>query len=486
MTLEQLHAKLLLQRADPLAHLRLRPTALGSGLTEASAVHDIKQQLQIIEIQSHNKLQYEISVVDGFYYGSKETNIKANAYIGSRIVVGSNRARKLGKRFIMLDSALVVAGFNVVFPIIGLHFVDQLGWAAASVGLALGVRQVSQQGLALFGGSLTDHFGGKPLIVLGMLLRASGFALMGFAATPLQLMVSLILSGLGGSLFDPARGALVVKLVRPAERPRFYSRMLMQETAAAVLGALLGTFLLDFDFRWTAMAGCSLFLLAALANALLLPSYRTSTPGTGALAAMRMPLRDKPFLILVLTLSGYYVLQTQLMLAVPVLLMQLSGSAKSVAWMYGMEAVMAVTLLYPMARLAERHFGLESRLMTGVGVMAISIGTLSLARGTLGVFAGVAVFYLGGLFADPAREALVARYAQARARASYIGLSRFGLALGGLFGYTTTGYLMDRARAIGMPALPWLVLSSIGMATVLALVWQFTPRAKLRLEKMVS
>jgi DHA1 family multidrug resistance protein-like MFS transporter len=401
-------------------------------------------------------------------------------------VVGSNRARRLGKRFVMLDNLLVVAGFNVVFPIIGLHFVDQLGWAAAAVGLALGVRQVSQQGLALFGGSLTDRFGGKPLIVLGMLLRAAGFALMGFAATPLQLMLSCILSGLGGSLFDPARGALVVKLVRPWERPRFYSRLIMQECAAAVLGALLGTFLLSFDFRWTAFGGCVLFVLAALANALLLPAYRTSTPGTGALTAMQMPLRDKPFVLLVLTLSGYYLLQTQLMLGVPVLVMQLSGSAQSVAWMYAMEAVLAVSLLYPMARLAERHFSLESRLTVGVAVMAASIAMLSLARGTAGVFAIIAVFYVGSLFADPAREALVARFAQARARASYIGLSRFGLALGGLFGYTGSGYLMDRARSLNMPALPWLALSSIGLATVLALCWQFAPRAKLRLEKMVS
>jgi len=118
--------------------------------------------------------------------------------------------------------------------------------------------------------------------------------------------------------------------------------------------------------------------------------------------------------------------------------------------------------------------------------MALSIGLLSLARGTFSVFAVVALFYTGGLFADPAREALVARFAQAKARASYIGLSRIGLAFGGLFGYTSSGYLMDRARALGMPALPWLVLSSIGLATVLALGWQFAPRAKLRLEKMVS
>ena len=83
------------------------------------------------------------------------------------------RARRMGKRFLMADHLLVVCGFYLVFPVVALHFVGQLGWAAASVGLALGVRQVAQQGLALFGGSLSDRFGAKPMIVAGMLLRAT-------------------------------------------------------------------------------------------------------------------------------------------------------------------------------------------------------------------------------------------------------------------------------------------------------------------------
>jgi DHA1 family multidrug resistance protein-like MFS transporter len=133
----------------------------------------------------------------------------------------------------MVDHVLVVTGFYLVFPIIGLHFVGQLGWSAASVGLALGARQMAQQGMALFGGSLSDRFGAKPLVVAGMLLRAGGFALMAFAANPAWLLASCVLSGLGGSLFEPARGALAAKLTRPAERQRFYSLLMMQESVSA-------------------------------------------------------------------------------------------------------------------------------------------------------------------------------------------------------------------------------------------------------------
>lgn len=62
---------------------------------------------------------------------------------------------------------LVVLGFFVVFPLISIRFVDDLGWAALLVGIALGLRQFIQQGLGIFGGAIADRFGAKPMIITG-------------------------------------------------------------------------------------------------------------------------------------------------------------------------------------------------------------------------------------------------------------------------------------------------------------------------------
>ena len=78
---------------------------------------------------------------------------------------------------------LVVLGF-CRFPLISIRFVDQMGWAALMVGIALGLRQFVQQGLGVFGGAIADRFGAKPMIVTGMLLRAAGFATMAIAHEP--------------------------------------------------------------------------------------------------------------------------------------------------------------------------------------------------------------------------------------------------------------------------------------------------------------
>lgn len=387
-----------------------------------------------------------------------------------------SQARSLGKYFLLLDNLLVVLGFFVVFPLISIRFVDQLGWAALIVGIALGLRQLLQQGLGIFGGAVADRFGAKPMIVTGMLLRAAGFATMAMADAPWILWFSCALSALGGTLFDPPRTALVIKLTRPHERGRFFSLLMMQDSAGAVVGALIGSWLLQYDFHFVCWVGAAIFVLAAGWNAWLLPAYRISTVRVPMKEGMLRVVRDRRFLTYVLTLTGYYMLAVQVMLMLPIVVNEITGSPAAVKWMYAIEAALSLSLLYPLARWGEKHFRLEQRLMAGLLLMTLSLLPIGLASSLQGVFTLICCFYLGSIIAEPARETLSASLADPRARGSYMGFSRLGLALGGALGYTGGGWMYDTGRMMNMPELPWLLLGAVGFATLLALYWQFSPR----------
>ncbi|BEM04652.1 multidrug resistance protein MdtH [Serratia marcescens] len=387
-----------------------------------------------------------------------------------------SQARSLGKYFLLLDNLLVVLGFFVVFPLISIRFVDQLGWAALIVGIALGLRQLLQQGLGIFGGAVADRFGAKPMIVTGMLLRAAGFATMAMADAPWILWFSCALSALGGTLFDPPRTALVIKLTRPHERGRFFSLLMMQDSAGAVVGALIGSWLLQYDFHFVCWVGAAIFVLAASWNTWLLPAYRISTVRVPMKEGMLRVVRDRRFLTYVLTLTGYYMLAVQVMLMLPIVVNEIAGSPAAVKWMYAIEAALSLSLLYPLARWGEKHFRLEQRLMAGLLLMTLSLLPIGLASSLQGVFTLICCFYLGSIIAEPARETLSASLADPRARGSYMGFSRLGLALGGALGYAGGGWMYDTGRMMNMPELPWLLLGAVGFATLLALYWQFSPR----------
>ncbi len=390
-----------------------------------------------------------------------------------------DRARFWGRWFLALDTTLVILGFFVVMPMISLRFVDQLGWAAGLVGLALGLRQLTQQGLGIFGGSLADRFGARPLIVTGMLLRAVGFATLAWADSGAMLIFSCFLSGLGGCLFDPPRAALVIKFTRPHERGRFISLLMMLESAGAVTGALLGSWLLRFDFTYVCLLGAGLFTLAALCNWTLLPAYRLSVKPTPMREGLGQVLADRAFCRLVLILSGYYMLWVQVMLIFPILVKQLSGTTTAVGWMYSLETALSLALLYPIARFSERRYRLENRLLAGILMMTVGIGLVAFVSTLSGLFVLLACFYLGIIICEPARETLMTRLANPTARGSYMGFSRLGLALGGMTGYVGGGSLYDFSLQQGQPALPWLVLGTIGVATMLLLARCFSRRPEL-------
>ena len=387
-----------------------------------------------------------------------------------------SQARNLGKYFLLIDNMLVVLGFFVVFPLISIRFVDQMGWAALLVGIALGLRQFVQQGLGIFGGAIADRFGAKPMIVTGMLLRAAGFATMGVAHEPWLLWFSCFLSGIGGTLFDPPRTALVVKLIRPRHRGRFFSLLMMQDSAGAVVGALLGSWLLQYDFRLVCATGAVLFILCAAFNAWLLPAWKLSTVRAPVREGLSRVTGDRRFVTYVLTLTGYYMLAVQVMLMLPIMVNDIAGSPSAVKWMYAIEASLSLTLLYPIARWSEKRFRLEQRLMAGLLLMTLSMMPIGLVGSLQQLFILICTFYIGSIIAEPARETLSAELADPRARGSYMGFSRLGLALGGALGYTGGGWLFDAGKALQQPELPWMMLGVVGFITLLALWWQFSQK----------
>jgi len=384
------------------------------------------------------------------------------------------RARRAGKRFILFDNMLLELGFSVVFPLMSVHFVEQLGWPAVIVGIALAIWQFIQSGTSIFGGAIADRFGVRPILVFGMLLRAAGFGLMAYADRAWILMLACALAAIGGMLFSPCRTALVIKLVRPRERGRFFSILMVEDSAFRVLGALLGTWLLlNYDFQRVCFAGMAMFILAAIWNAWKLPDYTLSSVRTPVVAGMVRAFKDKPFRRYVMILTGYYTLNVQVMLMMPLAVQAISGTPAAVGWMYAIGAIMALVLLYPLSRWSERHFRLEQRLMFGLGVMALSLMLVGYVETLWVLFTLVICFYLGSLIAEPARETLSAELADFRARGSYMGFSRMGAAVGGALGFSGGGWLYDLGTRSATPALPWLILAAIGLTTLWALFVQF-------------
>ncbi|KES16671.1 Major Facilitator Superfamily [Gilliamella apis SCGC AB-598-P17] len=398
-----------------------------------------------------------------------------------------SQVRKKGRYILLLDNLFIVLGFYVVFPLVSTHFVSQVGWSALFVGFALGFRQFVQQGFGLIGGAIADRFGAKPMIITGMFLRSIGFISMALATEHWLLLISCLLSALGGLLFDPPRMGLTIKFTRPHERGKFISLLMIQDNAGAVIGALIGGILIDYDFQLVCWCGAFIFFLCGIFNLIYLPAYHIAIGKAPIINGMKMVLKDRKFTHYVLTLTGYYVLWVQIMLMLPLTITNVSGSPSYVKWMYAIQATISLCLLYPLARISEKYFRLDQRLKFGLFLMSFAFIIIGFTSQLSILLSLIALFYFGAIIAEPARETLATVLTNPKAKGSYMGFSRLGLALGGFIGYTGAGWLYDLALQIGLPHLPWIILTLVGLLTLGYLEYLFKnepPMTKVKMRKI--
>ena len=102
-------------------------------------------------------------------------------------------------QLLLLNQFSINVGFYMLMPYLAVHLSGELALAGWAIGLVLGVRNFSQQGMFLIGGTLADRLGYKPLIVAGCALRTAGFGLLGFVDTLPALVIASAATGFANS-----------------------------------------------------------------------------------------------------------------------------------------------------------------------------------------------------------------------------------------------------------------------------------------------
>ncbi|WP_424950266.1 MFS transporter [Deinococcus sp.] len=376
---------------------------------------------------------------------------------------------------LIFNNFLMWGGFFMVIPLVTVHFSNGLGWAAATVGTVLGLRQMAQQGLTVFGGAYADRVGPRPLIASGLAVRALGFAAMGLADSFPTLLAAALLAGVGGGLFDAPKNAAVTALTRPEDRSRVFSLMGVAGNLGMVTGPLIGAWLSGAEFRTVTLVSGAVYLLALAVLLLLVPAIPGSAGSvagglgrSGGLAGLGTAVRDRRFVLFTLALSGYFILSTQINVAVTLRAVALAGP-QATAPLYGLQAGLAVLLQYPLLRLAERHLSPGVLLPLGVMLVGAALGLMSLAGSFPLLLACTALFSLGSMVVFPSQQTLIARLAPPGLVGSYFGFGALSLGLGGGIGSVLGGLLVDAGRRLHLPGLPWLVFLALGLLTALAL-----------------
>ncbi|MFJ8813763.1 MDR family MFS transporter [Amycolatopsis thermoflava] len=383
-------------------------------------------------------------------------------------------------RLLMVNQFTINLGFYILMPYLASYLSGPLGLAGWAVGLVLGVRNFSQQGMFLIGGTLADRFGYKPLIVAGCLLRTAGFGLLAAVNSLPSLIVASAATGFAGALFNPAVRAYLAADAG-SRRLEAFAVFNVFYQGGILAGPLVGLALTTVDFRLTCLVAAAVFAVLTIVQLRALPPRVQAEPGErrSVLSEWRSVAANRTFVLFSLVMIGSYVLSFQTYLALPMEARRVAGSATaSDALVAGLFAVSGVLALVGQLRITswfKARWSPGTCLVIGLSLMALGfVAPLAAARagsvaGAVALVLAAALVALGTVAVFPFEMDTVVRLSGERLVATHYGFYNTIVGVGILVGNLSTGTVFDLARTAGWPELPWLALAILGAGCALGL-----------------
>ncbi|MFM9372973.1 MFS transporter [Streptomyces sp. Da 82-17] len=394
------------------------------------------------------------------------------------------RGFPLAIRLLLVNQLGVNTGFYLLVPYLALHLSDDLGLSAAVVGIVLGVRNLSQQGLFLIGGSASDRLGARGVIIAGCALRTVGFGLFALGDGLPVLLAASVLSGLAGALFNPAVRAYLA-LEAGERKAEAFALFNVFATTGALIGPLLGSALLLVDFRTSALTAAGIFAVLTVAQALVLPARKVESSGNSVVADWREVVANRGFVAFALAMVGLFTMENQLYLLLP------DGARRATGWDGAAGIVFLVGTLTNLAlqlrvtRALKRRGSRARWISIGLALMGLSFlppmavglydgapdGLTDAALRALPVLAGALLLYLGVMIAQPFVMELIPGFGRPELTGTYFGLFYVVSGIAAAVGNTVVGWAMDTGAHTGLPWLPWLCCLSFGLASAGGVAW---------------
>ncbi|MFE3642348.1 MDR family MFS transporter [Streptomyces sp. NPDC059169] len=403
------------------------------------------------------------------------------------------RSYERSVQLLMVNQFTINLGFYMLMPYLAAHLAGPLGLAGWLVGLILGVRNFSQQGMFLIGGTLADRLGYKPMIIAGMVLRVVGFATLGLVDSVAALIAASAATGLAGALFNPASRAY---LAADAGERRIEAFALFNVfyQAGILLGPLVGMLLTGVDFRITCLVAAGIFALLSIVQIRALPARRGDDakdekdgPRESVLTQWLGILANRPFLLFSVAMIGSYVMTFQVYLALPLEVRRLGGEGQfgtaAVAVLFAVSGLSTVLFQTKVTAWCKARMEPGYALTWGLLAMGVAFLPLLVATAVPVPGGGTALWLLaaappalsalllalGTMIAYPFEMDTIVRLAGDRLVATHYGLYNTICGVGIALGNLLTGAALDAARAAGVSALPWIALCSLGLACAAAL-----------------
>jgi predicted MFS family arabinose efflux permease len=355
--------------------------------------------------------------------------------------------------------------FSTFWVYVGVFAVEGLGWRTGEIGLLFLATAPPAAVANYLSGRISDRVGRKRPIVASFLAAAAivvALALDPGRAAVFGLIVALGVAGAPAYSLDRV---LVADLVAEADaRERGYAAVRVAGNLGAFAGPPLAALLIALG-GWNAFlaAVAGVGVVGAAVTIAVLPD-QMPTARRETRSGVRVVLRDRPFLLLLLSSLLAFAVYCGFEAVLPVIAVSSYGLAPA-TWglLVVISPVLVVLFQLRLTRSAAR-ISVGRRLPASILLMGLPFLVLLVDTGIPAIAAVIVVFVLGEMLWSPTSQTITAELAPEPARGAYFG------ALAAMTGpaWTLAPFAALELRAhSGVPAV-WVMFAAIAVAGALA------------------
>ncbi len=365
-------------------------------------------------------------------------------------------------------------GGSLLIPFFALYVTKEFNIGMTEVGALFAVFGVSSFLGGFPGGALTDRFGRKGIIILGLLASSFSRLFMGLAGTYQFFLIIAFIAGIFTDVSKPVYEAIFMDLLSQENRARGFGIRRVACNLAMVAGPAIGGFVAKHSYL-------TLFIMSAIASSLAAllvflfvaetrpaPMEAEKQESTmGAFGGYLRVLSDGRFMAFVGASLLAWLIYVNMSTTLGVYLRNRYGVPESVyGWLLSLNAAMVVLFQFSVTQWTEKR---PLLMMMALGTMffAIGLGMYGLVSSYALFAIAMAVLTIGELIALPVSTALVASYAPEHMRGRYNFIFYDSWVISYAVGPYLAGLILDNFN----PNLLWFACAGLGIITALIFLW---------------
>ncbi|MHA1719836.1 MAG: MDR family MFS transporter [Promethearchaeota archaeon] len=361
---------------------------------------------------------------------------------------------------LMMSTFIDRIGGALLFPFFALYITDHFKVGMTEVGFLFGLFAAGNIIGSIIGGSLTDKYGRKFMLLFGLIVSGSFSLVMGLVNNLNVFYVLAAIMGLIGDSGGPAQQAMVVDLLPENKRAEGFGVLRVIANLAVAIGPAIGSILATRSYLLLFIADTVSSLITAVIVFIAIPETKPEKSEEKhketiwqTIKGYKSIIKDGIFMAFIAITAMVSLVYMQMNSSLSVFLRDVHDfPVYKFGWLLSTNAAMVVLFQFWITRKIKKF---SPMIMVAIGTLlyGIGFGMYGFISSDIWFFIAMIIITIGEMIISPFAQSIVSNFAPEDKRGRYMAAFSFTWAIPALFGVLVAGALMDNYD----PNLVWYI-----------------------------